>query len=202
MAGYYIGEIEVHDHEAYAVYREKAATAIAACGGTYLVRGGATTPLEGEEPAGRIVILRFDNVEAVKAWFHSDVYAEAHAIRERAATSRTFAIEGEDLPPLIAGEGPAAYYIGERIVHDADAYADYAKQAAPILEQFGGAYMIKGTTPEPLEGDAPMPRVIVLRYPSVERCLSFFNSNEYHPVHDIRAASATSRTFVAEGVAD
>lgn len=94
MAGYYIVEIDVHDPVAYERYKELASAAIAAHGGEYLVRGGEWEALEGDSPKSRVVVLRFDSVEAARTWFNSPEYAEAHAIRSQAATSRSYIIEG------------------------------------------------------------------------------------------------------------
>ncbi len=94
MAGYYNAEIEVHDDDAYVKYRELASAAIQAHGGEMVVRGGEWESLEGAEPAPRVVVLRFASVEAARNWFHSPEYAEAHAIRTRVATSRSFIVEG------------------------------------------------------------------------------------------------------------
>lgn len=94
MAGYYIAEIDVHDEEAYEDYKKLASAAIAAHDGEYVVRGGAWESLEGGEPKPRVVVLRFASVEAARNWFNSDDYAPAHAIRARAANSRSFIVEG------------------------------------------------------------------------------------------------------------
>lgn len=94
MAGYYIAEIDVHDEAAYEEYRTLATAAIQAHGGEAIVRGGPRESLEGSEPAPRVVVLRFASVEAARNWFHSPEYAEAHAIRARVATSRSFIVEG------------------------------------------------------------------------------------------------------------
>jgi len=94
MAGYYIAEVDVHDETAYAEYRELASTTIAAHGGEYVVRGGAWESLEGDRPRSRVVVLRFPSVEVARNWFHSPEYEKAHAIRARAATSRSFIVEG------------------------------------------------------------------------------------------------------------
>lgn len=198
MAGYYIGEIEVTDTDAYETYKPKAQAAIAAHGGEYIVRGGATHTLEGTPPAGRVVILKFPDVEAVKTWFRSDDYAEAHAIRSRAAVSRTFAVEGLDLPPA-AGRGPCGYYVGERAVHDEEGYKEYLRLAVPTIDAYGGAYMIKAGRWEVLEGDAPMPRVVALRFPNVEQCEHWWASPAYRQAHAVRERTTVSRTFVAEG---
>jgi len=94
MAGYYIAEIDVHDEEAYEEYKILAMAAIQAHGGEAIVRGGAWESLEGAEPASRVVVLKFASVEAARNWFKSPEYEEAHAIRSRVATSRSFIVEG------------------------------------------------------------------------------------------------------------
>ncbi len=94
MAGYYIVEIDVNDEEGYEEYKALASAAIAAHGGEYLVRGGEWESMEGEEPRSRVVILKFESVEAAKDWFNSPEYREAHAVRARTATSRSFIVEG------------------------------------------------------------------------------------------------------------
>ena len=95
MAGYYIAQVDVHDADRYEDYKKLASAAIAAHGGEYVVRGGAQTHLEGKSPRSRVVVLRFESVEAAKAWFHSDEYAAAHKIRSEAANSDSFIIEGD-----------------------------------------------------------------------------------------------------------
>lgn len=198
MAGYYIGEIEITDLGAYEDYKPLAGAAIRSFGGEYLVRGGETESLEGAAPKGRVVILKFPSVEVCKNWFSSEEYAPAHAIRDRAAISRTFVVEGPDLEP-VHGMGAAGYYVGERYVRDEEAYAKYAKFAGPTIDAGGGEYLVKGGAWEVLEGAAPMPRVVVLRFPSVTACLDWYNSDDYGHVHPIRDKAAKSRTFVVEG---
>ncbi len=95
MAGYYIAQIDIHDLDRYEDYKKLAGAAIAAHGGEYVVRGGEQTHLEGQAPRSRVVVLKFESVEAAKAWFISDDYAAAHKIRSEAATSDSFIIEGD-----------------------------------------------------------------------------------------------------------
>ena len=48
MSAYVIVDIDVQDRETYEEYRKMAPPSIAAYGGRYLARGGATDVLEGE----------------------------------------------------------------------------------------------------------------------------------------------------------
>ncbi len=93
MSAYVVFEAVVTDSGQYERYKELAAPSVAAAGGRYLVRGGDVTAFEGDEPA-RIVVLEFPTMEAATRWYRSDVYAEARAVRETAATVRMFAVDG------------------------------------------------------------------------------------------------------------
>jgi uncharacterized protein (DUF1330 family) len=94
MAAYVIAEITVTDPDAYEQYKPLAGASVAAHGGTYEVRGGTLEPLEGEPPAGRVVVLRFDSLDAAREWYESDEYQAALPLRQAAANSRVFIVEG------------------------------------------------------------------------------------------------------------
>lgn len=95
MPGYVVVEIEVLDKERYEGYKQMASLSIAAYGGRFLVRGGATETLEGEWSPKRLVILEFSSAVQAKAWWGSVQYAEAKALRQ--ATARTQMIVAEGL---------------------------------------------------------------------------------------------------------
>jgi uncharacterized protein (DUF1330 family) len=94
--GYILAEVEVTDPALFETYRPLAAASIAAFGGRYLVRGGATEVLEGEGKAARMVLLEFSSPERAMEWYRSVEYQKAVAIRLKAASSevRLGAVEG------------------------------------------------------------------------------------------------------------
>ncbi len=95
MAAYVITDIKVSDVEKYKGYQALTPAAIAAAGGEFLVRGGRTEVLEGDFEPGRVVVLRFDTMEAARAFYHSAGYVAARAARA-GATERfnLFIVEG------------------------------------------------------------------------------------------------------------
>ena len=95
MTAYVIAEVDVRDVELYRDYIKLTPGSIARHGGRFLVRGGATEALEGAPPK-RIVVLEFADRAAAERWYHSADYAEARAIREKAAVSRLFIVEGAE----------------------------------------------------------------------------------------------------------
>ena len=91
---YVVVDMEITDPERYAPYREAAAPAVAAAGGRYLARGGATEVLEGDREPHRMVILEFPDMDAARSWYDSPAYREARRLRADAATGSFIAVEG------------------------------------------------------------------------------------------------------------
>jgi uncharacterized protein (DUF1330 family) len=94
MAAYIYASIEVTDPVDYEEYRRQVPPIIAAYGGRYLARGGATVALEGEPPGQRVVILEFPDMARLRAFYDSAEYRPLLAIRKRASRSTLFAVEG------------------------------------------------------------------------------------------------------------
>jgi uncharacterized protein (DUF1330 family) len=94
MAAYIIVDIDVTDPVAYEDYKRLASASIAAHGGRYVVRGGASEVLDGTWTPKRLVVLEFDSIEAAKRWRNSPEYGEAKKVRERCATVNMIVVEG------------------------------------------------------------------------------------------------------------
>jgi uncharacterized protein (DUF1330 family) len=94
MTAYVIADVEVLDKVAYEEYRQKVPATIAAYGGRYIARGGATEVLEGDWVPRRCVLLEFPSMAQLKAWWDSPEYVPLRAIRQRATRSNLIAVEG------------------------------------------------------------------------------------------------------------
>ena len=94
MSAYVIVEISVHDPQAYEEYKKMTPASIAAYGGRFIVRGGQTETLEGDCKPKRMIVLEFPSVARAKEWWDSDLYSEAKAIRQKAASTNMIVVEG------------------------------------------------------------------------------------------------------------
>jgi uncharacterized protein (DUF1330 family) len=94
MAVYVIADIEVLDATAFEAYRQQVPATIAAHGGRYLARGGATEVLEGNWSPKRCVILEFPDMPRFRAWWNSPEYLPLRELRERSTRSHLVVTEG------------------------------------------------------------------------------------------------------------
>ena len=63
-------------------------------GGERIVAGGIPEAIEGKQSLGRIVILKFPNLELAHAWHESPSYQAILSHRRSAAESRAYFVEG------------------------------------------------------------------------------------------------------------
>jgi uncharacterized protein (DUF1330 family) len=95
---YVVVQIAIEDPVAYEQYKALAPPSIAAYGGRYVVRGGASEVLEGSWQPSRLVLLEFPSVASARAWWDSPEYAPAKALRQRCARTEMLVIEGAPGP--------------------------------------------------------------------------------------------------------
>jgi uncharacterized protein (DUF1330 family) len=95
LAAFLIVEINgVCDEATYARYREEVSANLAAAGGQYLVRGSNVEVLEGNWRPGRVIVVRFDSMQAARDWWNSPAYAELKSMRQRSTNTKMVIVEG------------------------------------------------------------------------------------------------------------
>lgn len=94
MPAYVIAHIDVKDPVRYEDYKKMSPVSIEQFGGRFLARAGHTERLEGTWEPKRLVLLEFPSVEAARAWWASDEYAPAKALRQATSSGDMVVIAG------------------------------------------------------------------------------------------------------------
>lgn len=94
---------------------------------------------------------------------------------------------------------PAAYLIGQIDVHDPESYANYTAQTPGTVQAFGGEFIVRAGQVEHLEGEAPLPRVVVIKFPSFDAAKAWYDSEAYQAILPIRQAASSGHAFIVEG---
>ncbi|GIS87049.1 MAG: hypothetical protein CM1200mP17_16170 [Woeseia sp.] len=77
--------------------------------------------------------------------------------------------------------------------------ADTVLKGAKLLEKYGGKYLIRAPGAIPLEGiDEDNNSVVISEWPSKERALEFWNSDEYQEIRKLREGIAECKVLVVE----
>jgi uncharacterized protein (DUF1330 family) len=95
MAAYLIVDTDIHDAEGYERYKSLARPIAERFGGEYLVRGGAMEVVDDDlwSPT-RLVVIRFPDSDAARAFLASEEYAPVRAMRHEFASSTLVLVEG------------------------------------------------------------------------------------------------------------
>jgi uncharacterized protein (DUF1330 family) len=94
MTAYVIANIDVQDPARDADYIKLTPGTIAPYGGRFIARGGRAENLEGDVAAKRVVMIEFPRYEHAKAWYESEGYRVARAIRQSASNGSLILVEG------------------------------------------------------------------------------------------------------------
>ena len=93
-----------------------------------------------------------------------------------------------------------AYLIVDTKINDKEAYEEYKIRAKPIVESFGGKYLVRGGYTTVSENELWTPtRLVVVRFPSREAAENFLSCDEYAPVKAIRHNHAQTTMTIVDG---
>jgi uncharacterized protein (DUF1330 family) len=94
----------------------------------------------------------------------------------------------------------SAYIVVDIDVKDREMFKEYAALVPPLIEKYGGRYIIRGGEITPAEGDWDLHRVVIIEFPTTERAQALLAADEYAPVAKLRFQSAISKLFIVEGI--
>ena len=94
----------------------------------------------------------------------------------------------------------AGYVIVEIEVTDPVGYEEYKKLAGATVAKYGGKYIVRGGASETLEGNWQPKRIVILKFPSMERAKEWLNCPEYAEPRKMRHRTAKTNMVVVEGI--
>lgn len=94
MSAYIIAYVDVTDAAKYEEYKKLSSRAIQEHGAEICVRGGKIEVLEGEWAPERVIVLKFKDMAAARAFYDSPVYVQGRQTRSEAAHMRMIIVDG------------------------------------------------------------------------------------------------------------
>ena len=91
------------------------------------------------------------------------------------------------------------YAIFNLKINNPENYKEYIEKVKPIAEKFGGEYIVRGGTNIIIEGNWKHPRTIVIKFPSYEKAIEWYNSDEYKSIKQIRLDNAETNAIIIKG---
>lgn len=83
-----------------------------------------------------------------------------------------------------------AFMIIQADITDPEQFMEYARRAPALIEKFGGRYRCMRGQVEQLEGKPDNRKIVISEWPSMEAAQTFWNSDEYAKLKQVRAGAA------------
>ena len=94
----------------------------------------------------------------------------------------------------------SGYVISNIDVKNPEAYKEYIDKVKPIVEKFGGEYLVRAGEYKVIDGEWQYPRTVIIKFSSYEKALEWYNSEEYQPVKPVRLANSVANGIIIKGV--
>ena len=97
------------------------------------------------------------------------------------------------------GEQPVYFVYQTELTGDPDTYVkNYVAHIPSTLEPFGGRFLVRGGKVTRVEGDAPLPRISILEFDSLDKAQAWYNSPAYQRLIPVRQSVMKTNSFIAE----
>jgi len=87
---------------------------------------------------------------------------------------------------------PAYYLVDVREIKDAAMMEEYRARVAPIVEKFGGRYVVLGGPCEVVEGSYQPVFPVMIEFPSMREARQWYDAEEYRELKRMRLAATVS----------
>jgi len=94
----------------------------------------------------------------------------------------------------------SAYVVGQLSIKDQETFDAYRKAVPETIAAHGGRYMVRGGALSVVEGDWPLPRLVILEFPTREAAEAWYRSTAYQKVLPLRLGSSICNLIIVDGV--
>ena len=94
----------------------------------------------------------------------------------------------------------AGYVIAQLKVTNPENYKEYVEKVPDVIKKYGVEYLARGGEHEVVEGEDNFPRIVIIKFPTYEKALEWYNSEEYKPVKPIRLKNTVTNGIIIKGV--
>jgi uncharacterized protein (DUF1330 family) len=94
----------------------------------------------------------------------------------------------------------AAYFISDASVKNAEALEIFRTRALSSITRYGGRYLARAGSVEPVEGTWKPSAIIIIEFPDLERAKTWYRSAEYAAALAVRDDAISRHLILVEGV--
>ena len=93
----------------------------------------------------------------------------------------------------------SAYVIAQINLKSKDGYKEYVDKVPKTIKSFGGEYLVRAGEFKSLEGKWDFTRNVIIKFPSYEKALKWYNSEEYNQIKNLRLENTEGNLIIIKG---
>ncbi len=93
----------------------------------------------------------------------------------------------------------SAFVISDLDVQDEEQVREYVRKVPPLVEKFGGRYIVRRGRIEGLEGAWTPKALVIIEFPTTQQARRWYESPEYQDVRAKHFKGATRSLVLVEG---
>jgi uncharacterized protein (DUF1330 family) len=93
----------------------------------------------------------------------------------------------------------AAYVIVQERITDQETFDAYRKDVPATIAAHGGRFLVRGGRLSVVEGEWPLPRLVVIEFPTRAAAEAWYRSAEYQKLLPLRLKSSTGNFIIVDG---
>ena len=94
----------------------------------------------------------------------------------------------------------AGYVIVQLKVTNPENYKEYVAKVSEVVKKYDGEYLVRNGEYQSVEGEIKFPRLVVIKFPTYEKALEWYNSDEYKPIKKIRLENSEGSNIIVKGI--
>ena len=93
----------------------------------------------------------------------------------------------------------SAYVVVQESVKDQAMFDAYRKEVVATVTAHGGRFIVRGGALTVLEGEWPLPRLVILEFPSRQAAEAWYHSPAYQKILPLRLKSTAGNFIIVDG---
>jgi len=93
-----------------------------------------------------------------------------------------------------------AYAIVQINITNHENYREYLQKVTQVVTKYKGEYIVRGGKFEKMLGNWNYERTVVIKFPTFEIAMKWYNSEDYAPIKKIREENSKGNLIIIEGI--
>tara|TARA_B100001123_G_C14618235_1_gene752703 strand:- start:29 stop:316 length:288 start_codon:yes stop_codon:yes gene_type:complete len=93
----------------------------------------------------------------------------------------------------------SAYVVLQVNLKNKEGFKEYVEKVPEIIKKFNGKYLVRAGEFKTMEGKWDFTRNVILKFPSYDRAMEWYNSDEYKTIKQLRLDNTEGNLIIIKG---